>query len=167
VYKLGALGPHTGLFTPTALRQLLKRPAAENHTEWPVDLDRQVVCVYESNVRTIRALSKEFGFQTCFAWQPVIYQKPHRTAFEQRMAATHPKAWEDFFCRVNARIREREQSLAPDGFVNISDLFAQDTKPVYIDFCHITEKGNRRVAERLADEVEKALRRRAGIETSG
>jgi lysophospholipase L1-like esterase len=160
VYRLALFGARTGLFTPMALRYLLHGPMSEYQATWPADIDRQVAAVYASNVKAIRALGKQFGFETCFAWQPVIYQKPHRTAFEQKMVETQPKAWEDFFGKVDARIRERERALAPDGFVNIGELFAQDTKPIYIDFCHITEEANRRVAERLADEVEKALRRR-------
>jgi hypothetical protein len=39
----------------------------------------------------------------------------------------------------------------------IGELFADDPSPYFIDFCHLTEAGSRRIAEAMVDDVAAAL----------
>ena len=42
---------------------------------------------------------------------------------------------------------------APDWVVNLNDLFADTPEPVYIDYAHVTGRGNEIAARRIATEL--------------
>ncbi len=47
------------------------------------DLLREILTIYESNRRIIRALGEAYGFKTLFYWQPTVFDKGHLTAYEE------------------------------------------------------------------------------------
>ena len=125
-------------------------------------LARDVIAVYASNLRFVRLLAREYGFQPIFFWQPVITTKQLKTADEQR--------WDNDYTRDPVRrrrlylaiIAERRRRLdlvgAPDT-VDLSALFDDRAEPVYIDLYHLSEAGNAAVAEAMLPAVAAAARR--------
>jgi lysophospholipase L1-like esterase len=110
-------------------------------------LAQDVVSVYTSNVDMIEALSREYGFQALFVWQPAIQTTSKRlTAFERQLLDGIER---DEFQR---RILSMHRQIAPmldsvmselvgSRFINQSSLFAGDTISVFSDeIGHNTEK---------------------------
>jgi len=124
-----------------------------------VDLDqlaRDVVAVYAANLRLVRLLAREYGFQPIFFWQPVITTKKRKTGDEQR--------WENDYTSDPARRRLLYETIiaerrlcpelvnAPDA-IDLSALFDEWAAPVYIDLYHLSEAGNAAIAEAMLPAV--------------
>lgn len=111
-------------------------------------LASEVAKVYASNVSLIKKLGRIYGFSTLCYWQPVIGNKKTITPFEKQPAdiwgASHP-----FYMKVSSDLRHSSLRSNPD-FHDISHLFDRQIQPLYLDFCHLSEEGNRLVAERIA-----------------
>ena len=51
------------------------------------------------------------------------------------------------------RIRDHPEVSGAGDFRDLSALFRYETKALFLDHCHLSEEGNRRVAERMAEDV--------------
>lgn len=125
-------------------------------------LARDVIAVYASNLRLVRLLAREYGFQPMFFWQPVITTKKLKTTDEQR--------WENDYTRDPARrqllyyaiIAQRRcytELLNASDTIDLSALFDDWAEPVYIDLYHLSEAGNAAVAEAMLPAVARAAGR--------
>lgn len=153
LYRLVLLGPRTGLYTVRLLYRLAGSVSAPRFPALDEQLAQAVADAYLSNVRAIRAMAGAHGFAARFYWQPVLYNKPDLTPFERELKETQPEHFEAFFARVDALIREAARDPGIPDFRYLGGLFAGDSGPLYIDFSHISEAGNDRVAERIADDL--------------
>lgn len=128
-----------------------------------VDLNRlasDVVAAYTANLRLVRLLAREYGFQPLFFWQPVITTKKDKTEDEQR--------WENDYTRDPARRRLLYETIiagrrrcpelarASDA-IDLSSLFDDWSEPIYIDLYHLSETGNAAVAEAMLPTVANAV----------
>jgi hypothetical protein len=131
---------------------LKKKAQAGQEGELPDELAADIIKVYESNIRMVEALGKEYGFESLFYWQPIVLDKPHLTPFEEKQA----KDWanyRDFYSRMHKRV-ENSAFLSSDGrFRDLSGIFAGAKEPYFIDFCHLGEPGNEIVAEKMYENV--------------
>jgi hypothetical protein len=122
-------------------------------------LAREVIAAYAANLRLVRLLAREFGFQALFFWQPVITTKKFQTADEQRWAKDYtsdPVRRRLLYEEVIAeRRRHVELVEAADAF-DLSGLFDDWADPVYIDLYHLSEAGNAAVAEAMLPAVAQA-----------
>jgi hypothetical protein len=126
-------------------------------------LGGEVIAVYAANLRMIRLLGREYGFQPIFFWQPVITTKRCKSADEQRWENDYTKDPAGRRLLYQAIITERrrcsELAEAPDT-IDLSALFDGWTDPVYIDLYHLSEVGNAAVVEAMLPAVEAAARAR-------
>jgi lysophospholipase L1-like esterase len=123
-------------------------------------LARDVAAVYAANVRTVRALAREYGFQAVFVWEPVLATKHVKSAdeikFESRRAVD--TAMQRQFCNaVIAAYRQHPALAGAPDIVDLSAMFDDRTDSVYIDFAHLSESGNAAVAEAMLSAVTSAL----------
>jgi lysophospholipase L1-like esterase len=127
------------------------------------DLAGEVIAVYAANLRLMRLLGSEYGFQSIFFWQPVITTKHHKSPDEQRWENDYTSAPEKRRQLYRAIIAEQrlcpELADAPDA-IDLSALFDDWREPVYIDLYHLSEAGNAAVAEAMLFAVEAAIRAR-------
>jgi hypothetical protein len=123
-------------------------------------LARNVISTYMANLRLVRLLAGEYGFEAIFFWQPVITTKILKTRDEQRWAADYSKHPDRRMLLYQAIVGERrgcpELVDAADA-VDLSALFDAWTDPVYIDLYHLSEAGNAAVAEAMLPAVAAAL----------
>ena len=110
------------------------------------------------NVRAARALGEDFGFSVLAAIQPVpVFFKPlhpqeklaletvRKASPDYHMELTY---WENYYNQYADQVI----SLSKGAGVPVCDLrkvFENDTRPLYIDDCHVTSDGYNTVAERL------------------
>jgi len=124
--------------------------ATDNSMAGRESLLREVLSVYEGNMRMVKVLGEAYGFETFFYWQPTIFDKEHRTAYEE----TQRRSVEGLqpFCRgVCTLVCSGNIPAEHEGvFHDLSGIFAQVRQPVFIDWCHVSEWGNEVVAERMA-----------------
>jgi hypothetical protein len=113
-------------------------------------LEKDIVEIYLNNCKIIAALGKAYGFVPLFYWQPVIYTKNSLTPFEKKFA---PKPLGDLYRQSHAVLQARSQEFAPYHFFDISNLFATTHREVYLDFCHVNEKSNQIIAQRMASDL--------------
>jgi len=124
-------------------------------------LARGVVDAYAFNLAWIREMAAAHGVATLFYWQPVIFGKPALTAYErQEREAAEP--YRPFYEATQAELRRRAALLAPLGFHDLSDAFAEQREGMFIDWLHVGEAANALLARRLAADVDRRLRAPSG-----
>jgi hypothetical protein len=116
---------------------------------------------YRFVVESVKNLGRDFDFDLLFYWQPTVFQKKNRTDYEAQAVAKSAD-YQGFFESVYAAVREDDALAADPRFHNLSELFAAETQPLFIDFCHIGEPGNELVARVIADDI--AKRRSSAID---
>ena len=109
----------------------LEFPPAPRPSSTPVLAEEQLR-VYWANVRTIRAMAREFGFEAYFFWQPRLLTKKALSEEEQRIidAAGGPIA------------------------SGLQEMFNDRNDTVYSDLVHIGEEGNQIVAAEMVNRIE-------------
>jgi len=119
-------------------------------------LSDDVVRIVRSNIQLVETLGTTYGFSTLFYWQPTIFHKKELTEYEQNQARIIGPA-RSFFQSTYSRIKSCDVLSQKKNFHYMADLFSDASKPYYIDFGHITEGGNLRVAQRMAVDVLKVI----------
>jgi hypothetical protein len=114
-----------------------------------------VVNRYRSAIDTIKVLSEAHGFQVLFYWQPTVFRKQSRSPDE--LSYAHDS--EALFKRVYNRIGNDPTLAKNTNFHNLADIVADQTEPLFIDFCHMAEKGNDLIARRMIADIRSALRK--------
>ncbi len=153
VYLLALAGPRTGLQSVRLLSRLVRGDQHHSAPELPQGLAQEVVDAYMVNVRTIQGLAESYGFKALFYWQPVLYNKMQLTPFEQILKETQPAHFEAFFSEVQSLLDQALEAQVYAGFCDIKDLFGSHSGPLYVDFSHLSEEGNRLIAERIASDL--------------
>ena len=114
-------------------------------------LATDVVATYHSNVAIVRALGRHYGFKSLFYWQPVVFEKPHLTEYEQAQQKSR-RHLQRFFQQTYDAMR-RSGATGRTEVHDISTIFAATKEPVYVDWSHLGESGNAIVARRMARDV--------------
>ena len=121
------------------------------------------------NARVIDGLARDYGFTPLMAFQPGLWStgKPLDPSEELLIASEMEYAGLNTIMTVRAemaavleeRLSERQ---SPNWVVNLNDLFADTSGPVYIDYVHVTGRGNEIAARRIAMELFERLCDREG-----
>ena len=104
-----------------------------------------------STMTRVEQLAGLHDVQVIFVWQPSPYLKDSLCSHEQEYIETflaERPGLRTLYLDVDARFRDRVQGLNCHVLV-LSDLFAECEECVFIDNVHITETGNRAVAEQI------------------
>ena len=114
-----------------------------------LDLQRLVV-------EACRALGAEYGFRPVFFWQPVIFTKPVLTAFEQSERDRY-NYMREFFELAYAEMGSGRQPCEGTIVHDLSAVFAEEKRPMYVDALHLAETGNELVVRAMMPAVGEAL----------
>ncbi|MDH5638730.1 MAG: hypothetical protein OEZ04_09580 [Nitrospinota bacterium] len=113
---------------------------------------------YEFNVSAVDSISQRFRFKPLFYWQPFIFGKKRLTKYEELAAG--------YYAYIRPATEEARTSLARRDFgaagimfTDLSDLFADSSGPMFMDWCHYSEMGNRVIAEVMADDIAVEIKR--------
>ena len=112
---------------------------------------------YWENARLVANLGAQFGFRALFYWQPALFEKTQVTPYEQSELQT----WQDygkFFLSATRAVAEmRPATKGQPDFWNLEPLLADVATPLYLDFAHVSEEGNDRIAHKIAADVVASL----------
>ncbi len=134
-------------------------------------LATSVVDVYLANVRLVNVLAREYGFRAVFFWQPTIYSKKVLSPDEERWRLTGARRsrrggaaplFAEEYRAFNEAFREKTRTTRVENVYDLSRIFENDSRTIFIDRFHISEQGNDKVAEGIAStlrEIVAGLRR--------
>lgn len=126
-------------------RLKIEAPAVER-------LAGEVARNYAANLEVVEALASKYGFSALFYWQPTVFAKDKLTPYEAEIA-DRMKDIRGPFLRVFNAVVESPEVSRTSSFHDLSHIFEDTRPPVFIDFCHISEKGNEIVGRRIAANV--------------
>jgi len=119
-------------------------------------LGHAVVHVYAANLAIIGGLARNFGFNTLFFWQPVIFSKVHLSPGEED-ATEESSHMRDFFIEGYNDMRNDTELLANSHFHDLSEIFDDLKQPIYFDLVHVTEHGNEMIGQAMLPYVSELL----------
>lgn len=139
-----------------------KSPGLEKQLD-PEAADRLATGAYTAylqNVAMIQALADRMGFAALFYWQPTIFTKPQRTPHENRQHDQQAPL-RCITLAANRRVAQCSRLSSCGNFHDLADIYADHAEGLFFDYCHTGEAGNQIVAEKIAQDIQEVLRRRA------
>ena len=129
-------------------------------------LNEYIATTYVQNHQIVDALAEQYDFDYAFFWQPVIgYGKKVLTPDEDAMLndanAIRVKLNDQTYDRMQF-IHSAYDAIAPvleplEHVYNLSHLFDDQKKSMYIDFVHVTPEANQMVAAEMFSRVQSQL----------
>jgi lysophospholipase L1-like esterase len=120
-------------------------------------LASESIDIYFKNITTINLWAKEYGFKVVYYWQPTIFSKPELSDFEKKEAEKYGFI-KDIVHAANLQVGNIKAEMESSVFYNISDIFRNESKPVFIDYCHVSEYGNSVIAKKMAEDIAAVLK---------
>lgn len=158
-----------GFFAKTNYRHIYDLREAELE-EWgsrvSPDIEENVrksLDAYEEFVRQVKGIAAVYDFEVFFFWQPNIFSLDKKlTPYELQIL----EATDDVLAESqHAVYREAKKRLVDsEEVVFLGDLFAGVEQPVYIDFCHVRPRGNRKIVEAMLPSIQRRMKSGTGEE---
>lgn len=113
-----------------------------------------VVKLYEAHIRQVKALGKEYGFETFFFWQPNLFSGerdtfPHEKRIIQNSSLTFIESQRQLYLYAKSAFTGRDS----EKIFFLGDIFNQVNEPLYIDWCHIGPNGNKIIAQQIFNNI--------------
>ncbi|WP_420264234.1 SGNH/GDSL hydrolase family protein [Candidatus Magnetominusculus dajiuhuensis] len=117
--------------------------------------------VYTSNIQVVQALGKYYRFDVLYYWQPALasknklsaYEADHFNFFNIRKTQSHTWNMKEFYQTATNRVNDL-MSLSTDiKYYDISNIFRDHDETIFIDDVHITEEGNKIVAQKMYTDI--------------
>jgi len=120
-------------------------------------LAKETIEVYLKNNTTINLWAKEYGFKVVYYWQPTIFSKPELSDFEKKEAEKYGFI-KDIVHAADVHTSNIKAEMESSVFYNISDIFRNESKPIFIDYCHVSEYGNSVIADKMVKDLVNELK---------
>ncbi|UCE24588.1 MAG: SGNH/GDSL hydrolase family protein [Candidatus Zixiibacteriota bacterium] len=132
-----------------------RREAAAEYTDQ--DLRRlagEIRRAYAESAQLLDYLAKKYDFEYICFWQPVAFLEDSLGQEERNSdKRINDRSLAALFAYAHDSVSANPTPRSSD----ITDALANRSGSVYVDFCHITEDGNKTVASRMASIIEKEL----------
>jgi hypothetical protein len=118
----------------------------------PSAFAREIVDIYEGDLRILKALSEEFGFEYRVFWQPVLLTGNKRMTQEEQIIYDSQSSFLLQLykeCELLAKALEQEY----DNYYCITDVFNDVQQTVYQDYCHLNAFGDSLIAVRILHDL--------------
>lgn len=116
-------------------------------------LSEEIVSTYQANISLVQSLAKKYSFDVVFYWQPSIFNKNNLTEYESTQKESVIEI-EQLFESVNENIGNKNiEKITKSKFHDISTSFASLSEPLFVDWCHLGEQGNRYIANKIFTDV--------------
>ncbi|MFC1626946.1 SGNH/GDSL hydrolase family protein [Patescibacteria group bacterium] len=125
--------------------------ASEYNDQQLNDLAQEIVDDYLQNIEVIESLSRIHGFRYLMLWQPILYTNQAVTAEESGLSGWQDKQQIKLY-RLVYNIMQNQQL---NYFYNLASLLDSKEKTLFIDFHHLAEEGNKIIADRVYQLLQK------------
>jgi lysophospholipase L1-like esterase len=133
-------------------------------TEAPDALAEEAKNIYIDVMDTIQLLGGKKNFKSFFFWTPTIFSKNILTEYEEQERDINKK-YSAFFDAVNSKVASDLKNNSDVEYYDFLHLFDKCEEGIFLDFAHISERGNLIVAEKMLPFIEGALKEKR-VETS-
>lgn len=114
---------------------------------------KETLNIYSNNLDLIKSLAESYKFKCLFYWQPTIFGKNKLSDYE-KVEYTKQQQLENIFSEIYIILTNKESSVSSEkSFHDLSDIFHNLEEPVYIDWIHLSEKGNIFIAQEMSKEI--------------
>jgi lysophospholipase L1-like esterase len=104
-----------------------------------------IVADYLRNIELVKQLAQAYDFQYLFIWQPALLTNQALTTEEKKLPAWTNKK----MVKLYQLVYERMARVKMAHFYNIATMFDRKKGTLFFSWAHITEAGNKQVADRL------------------
>ena len=126
-------------------------------------LAEEVAEAYWGNIALVQHLARRYGFKPLFYWQPLVFDKNPLSHFEERQAKIGEALLPSGFHRLARSRVLNHKDRQGHAFHDLSGIFKDTQEPMFIDFAHLGEVGNERVAQRMGADVLEIFKRAAPV----
>lgn len=123
----------------------------------------KAAATYRGNMELVRHLAAAYGFQYVFYWQPTVFEKENPTSHEkseyEKQRHLAPLIREAYRRLSDLACASKDQ----ENFRGLQGVFSQETNSVYIDWIHLSEKGNEIVAREISAQIAALVRSRKTV----
>ncbi len=141
------------LATIRIAKSILGITEPESKPEFDANAAGQAVDLYLKNIELVKALAASYNFKYKFYWQPTMFHKNKLSEYEKAEYDSQ-KHLENVYKETYRIVREKTAALRDDkSFHDLSDIFLNEEEPVYIDWMHLSERGNDAVARTMAEDI--------------
>ncbi|MDE2507799.1 MAG: hypothetical protein KGM43_11355 [Planctomycetota bacterium] len=117
----------------------------------------EVLSTYAANVRLVESLAEAYKFEAEFCWQPVVFTKPRLDPYESSEARKYAPL-QPLMLDVYERLPRQTELVSNPRFHDLSRILDDSDTLDFIDFCHVTEAADARIASRIAVDLNQALK---------
>lgn len=143
----------SNLATVRLTKNLLGIRELESKPEYNARAAEEAVDLYLKNIELVEALALSYKFKCRFYWQPTMFGKNKLSEYEKAEYDSQ-KHLEKFYDETYRIVREKTTSLRDDkSFHDLSAIFSDEEEPIYIDWMHLSERGNAVIAQVMAEEI--------------
>lgn len=109
------------------------------------ELASSVLDTYVANMQIVESLAQSYAFPVVFYWQPVLSNKRNLSQFENRKFIRYGGI--GLFQQMDRSLDQRSLAQSHSDFHDLRDAFDDHSETIFIDFFHISEAGNERIAD--------------------
>lgn len=120
----------------------------------------EVVDAYLANALQAAALAEHYQLGSIHAWQPTAFDRAAPSADEAAIVGSSMATHVGLQRQARNTLRARLAANPALPVVDLGDAFDSAAAPVFFDFVHVSERGQRILAERLYDLSHARLRER-------
>lgn len=122
-------------------------------------LAKEIAEVYWTNLRLVETLSRAHGVEPLFYLQPILYDRTVLRADEEKISRTSENILPSkFYVHARQTILMSARKDSPK-LIDAASYISDYPEALAFDLFHINERGNRLIADRIADDVAGRLRR--------
>lgn len=123
-----------------------KKSSLNNSSTSTEELSNKALLNYKGNIILCNALANEYNFEVINFFQPVIYSKTTLSESEKEFSKSG-EYMKELYRQFYSDINVNSELKSNENFFNISDALNGKNSTIYTDFCHISEIGNKIVAD--------------------
>jgi lysophospholipase L1-like esterase len=106
------------------------------------------------------ALSRRHGVELVHAWQPTVFDRSHPRGDEAAIVGASMASHVRLQRQARAHLQQRLAADPALPAIDLGDVFEAFAEPLFFDFVHLSERGQRLLAERLYQLSETRMRQR-------
>jgi lysophospholipase L1-like esterase len=133
------------------IARLAATPVAEPDDATLSSLADAVAFDYLSTVRHARAIASGYGVPVLHVWQPTVMDRAEPRTDEAAIIGS--SARRHVLLQRATRAALARAAAADPTLVDAGAVFDASAEPVFFDFVHVSERGQRLLAERLASSI--------------
>ena len=109
-----------------------------------------VLDLYEAHIRQVKALGKEYNFESYFFWQPNIFNgKREIFDYEKKIIKQYSPIFIKTYNNLYLQSKQRFSNKQQYNIFFLGDIFNKVNEPIYIDYCHLGPRGNELIANEI------------------